>query len=81
MHTARLRLDCGDAATCQAVADALAPEIPDAPPGVTASARPERDALIVELQADDLAGLRAAVNGLVRLADAAARALPADGNR
>lgn len=80
MHGATLRLECGDAATARAVRDALAVELEDGPAGTHTSVIADGSALSVAVEAVDLAGLRATLNGVVRLADAAAGTLAPDGN-
>jgi tRNA threonylcarbamoyladenosine modification (KEOPS) complex Pcc1 subunit len=74
-HRASLRLAARDAAAAQAVAAALAPEAADGPEGAAASVAADGAAVVLEVAASDLSTLRAALHGLVRLADVAARAI------
>jgi tRNA threonylcarbamoyladenosine modification (KEOPS) complex Pcc1 subunit len=80
MHAATLRLACPDARAASAVRDALAVEASDGPEGTTLVLAVEGPALLLRVAAVDLAALRAALNGAVRLADAALGALAAHGN-
>jgi tRNA threonylcarbamoyladenosine modification (KEOPS) complex Pcc1 subunit len=73
MHTADLSLPC--AGQAQAVRRALQPEADDLPDGATCTLQVDGDVLRAHLQARDLAGMRAAINSVVRLADAATRSL------
>jgi tRNA threonylcarbamoyladenosine modification (KEOPS) complex Pcc1 subunit len=73
MHTADLTLPC--AGHAQAVRRALQPEADDLPDGASCTLTVDGDVLKAHLEARDLAGLRAAINSVVRLADAAVRAL------
>ena len=77
MHCADITLDVQDAAALRA---ALDPE--QGPDGTTTRWSTESGRLTAHLEADDLSALRAAIQGALRLADAAARALarPGDGN-
>lgn len=70
VHHARLRLDVEHP---EAVAQAVALEVADGPEGSSAHLRVEADALDVVVEADTVSSLRAALNSVVRLLDAAAR--------
>ncbi len=71
---ARISLDLGDSHTARAVHAALLPEMAEGPDGSSAQLRLDGIALVADIVADDLSTLRAAMNGFVRLADAARRA-------
>ena len=78
-HTAQLRFELGDEATAEAVRQALMPEMADGPEGTAVTLRREGATLHADVRAADLAGLRAGLNGVVRLLDAAAKvAAPAE---
>jgi tRNA threonylcarbamoyladenosine modification (KEOPS) complex Pcc1 subunit len=73
MHEADVTLPCGRHA--EAVRRAIQPEADDLPEGATCQLSLDGDSLVAHLQARDLAGLRAALNSVVRLADAALRTM------
>ena len=75
MHAATLRLDAPDPAAADAVRRALLVELADGPAGVVTRLRCEGSAILADVQADDLSGLRAAITGLVRLGSAALASL------
>ncbi|MEK6985912.1 MAG: KEOPS complex subunit Pcc1 [Candidatus Thermoplasmatota archaeon] len=74
-HTATLKLAARDIEAARAVAQALAVELRDGPEGVRATLRADGPAVVVELRAEDLSGLRAAITGITRLGSAALGAL------
>lgn len=74
-HRAELTFQCGSAAQAAQLQVVLAAEQGDGPEGSTLSLRVEEDVLQASLQAVDLATLRAAINSVTRLADAALRTL------
>jgi tRNA threonylcarbamoyladenosine modification (KEOPS) complex Pcc1 subunit len=73
MHNAEFELDAGDATTCDAVARALAVELADGPEGSRATIRADSRTLHIAIEAGDASALRAAMNSVLRLADAALR--------
>ena len=76
-HTAQLRFELGDEATAEAVLQALLPEMADGPDGTAVTLRRDEGTLHADVGAADLAGLRAVLNGVVRLLDAARQAAAA----
>jgi len=72
-HRASLVLRTPSPAVAQAVAGALALEAREGPEGCRVDVRAAESALEVDVEAGDLADLRAALNSVVRLLDAAAR--------
>ena len=74
-HRATLRFDLPDPDSARAVASALSPEVADGPGGSATTLRVEAATLHAELEADSVSGLRAALNSVVRLLDAAMRSL------
>lgn len=74
-HTATLQLAARDVASARAVARALEVELRDGPEGVHATLRADGPAIVVDLSAADLSGLRAAITGITRLGSAALGAL------
>lgn len=79
MNTARVVVDLGDARQAQAVLAALQPETSDGPEGTATRLALEGTAIMAELEAPDVSGLRAALNSLIRLLDAAWKATEAGG--
>ena len=77
MHAADLRLDCKTPADANAVLGALQPEVADSAGGSRVALRLEGAILHAAIQAPDLASLRANVNSVARLADAALRSVKA----
>lgn len=75
MHRATLSFDLGDPGRADAVLGALAPEVADGPEGTTTAIRCDGTVLHADLEAQTVSGLRAALNGVVRLLDAAMRTL------
>ncbi|MES2155896.1 MAG: KEOPS complex subunit Pcc1 [bacterium] len=73
MHEATIRLGLGTHAVAAAVVRALAAEQADAPEGVTVTLRADGSDLVADLAAADLPTMRAAMTGVIRLADAASR--------
>lgn len=76
-HRAELSFDCGDATTAHLLEQALSAEANDGPRGSETILRVEGVCLCAQVQAAELATFRAAVNSVVRLADAALRTLDA----
>lgn len=74
-HRAVLAFHLPDPGSADAVARALSVEVADGPEGSTTTLRVEGATLHAELEADTVSGLRAALNGVVRLLDAAVRTL------
>jgi tRNA threonylcarbamoyladenosine modification (KEOPS) complex Pcc1 subunit len=74
-HRAELRLGCPGPEAARAVADALGVEALEGPDGTWTEARADGPDVVVRVAAQDLAGLRAALHGVVRLVDAACRTL------
>ncbi len=73
VHTAELDLDCGDETAARIVAAAVQSEAEEGPEGTRAELRQDGARLRVRIESDDLSRLRAALQSLVRLADAAHR--------
>lgn len=76
LHSAEVVLPCGDAGRADVVRRAIQAETDEAPEGATCRLTIEGPDLKATLSAADVAGLRAALNTVVRLADAALRTLP-----
>lgn len=74
-HRATLSFDLADPADARAAVRALEPEVADGPEGSTATLRAEGATVHADLSAETVSGLRAALNGVVRLLDAAVRSL------
>ena len=74
-HRAEFRLACPDPAAAEAVAAALAVEAQEGPDGSVTEVGAEGALVVVRIWAGDLAALRAAAHGAVRLVDAARRTL------
>lgn len=79
MHEATLRLAAADPASADAVRRSLLVELADGPGGVRTTLSVDGSALVAQVRADDLSGLRAAVTGLVRLGNAALASLAGQG--
>lgn len=79
MHTLHLEVECPDAATAQAVRDAVAIEARDGPGGARIRLSVAGAALLVEVEADEPGNLKAAAHGTLRLADMALAALASGG--
>jgi tRNA threonylcarbamoyladenosine modification (KEOPS) complex Pcc1 subunit len=80
-HTAQVTLPCGTAQQAEWVRRAIQTEVDEAPDGAVCRLAIAGSDLRAELEARDLAGLRAALNTLVRLADAALGTVQAKGPR
>lgn len=79
-HTAHITLPCGTAGQAEWVRQAIQSEADEAPDGATCRLGVVGSDLVAAIAADDVAGLRAAVNSVVRLADSALRTMaPGDG--
>lgn len=78
-HTAEVTIPCGTAQQAGWVRRAIQAEVDEAPDGAACALSLRGADLHAELRAGDLAGLRAALNTLVRLADAALRTVEAKG--
>ena len=78
-HSAEVTLPCGTAEKADWVRRAIQTEVDEAPEGASCTLSLRGGDLHAEVQASDLAGLRAALNTLVRLADAALRTVEARG--
>jgi len=78
-HTAEVTLPCGTAQQAEWVRRAIQAEVDEAPDGAACSLRLQGADLHADIRASDLAGLRASLNTLVRLADAALRTVEAKG--
>lgn len=78
-HTAQVTLPCGTAEQADWVRRAIQAEVDEAPDGAACALSLHGAELRAEIRANDLAGLRAALNTLVRLADAALRTVEAKG--
>lgn len=78
-HTAEVTLSCGNAQHAEWVQRAIQAEVDEAPDGATCSLTLRGADLHATVHASDLAGLRASLNTLVRLADAALRTVEAKG--
>lgn len=76
-HSAEVTLPCGSAEQAEWVRRAIQAEVDEAPDGAHTVLRTEGERLHASLEAADVAGLRAALNTLVRLADAALRTVQA----
>ncbi|MHB1260581.1 MAG: KEOPS complex subunit Pcc1 [Thermoplasmatota archaeon] len=78
-HSAEVTLPCGTAQQADWVRRAIQAEVDEAPDGAACTLSLHGAELRAEIRANDLAGLRAALNTLVRLADAALRTVEAKG--
>jgi tRNA threonylcarbamoyladenosine modification (KEOPS) complex Pcc1 subunit len=76
-HTASVTLPCGTAEQADWVRRAIQAEVDEAPDGASCTLTLAGPDLHAEVRASDLAGLRASLNTLVRLADAALRTVEA----
>lgn len=79
MHHADVTLDCGTAEKAGWVRRAIQAEVDEAPDGAHTTLALDDAVLRARIEAADVAGLRAALNTLVRLADAALRTVEASG--
>lgn len=79
LHRAEATIPCGGARQAGWVLRAIRDEAADAPEGAACDLSVEGDALKARIVAGDLAGLRASLNTVVRLADAALRTIQAGG--
>jgi tRNA threonylcarbamoyladenosine modification (KEOPS) complex Pcc1 subunit len=77
MHLADVAIPCGGPAEAAWVLRAIRDEVADAPEGASCDLSAEGGALRARIAAADLAGLRASLNTVVRLADAALRTIEA----
>ena len=77
MHRAEATIPCGGDREAGWVLRAIRDEAADAPDGAACELSVEGGALRARIQAADLAGLRASLNTVVRLADAALRTVEA----
>lgn len=75
MHTAMIRLPMGDTETADVLGKAVAVEASDGPEGTTTSVSQDGEHVCVEVTAANVSDLRAAVNGILRLLDAAQRSI------
>lgn len=80
-HTAEVTLPCGSAEQAGWVRRAIQAEADEAPDGATCTLTLRGSGLHAAIEASDLAGLRASLNTVVRLADAALRTVQAGGPR
>lgn len=78
-HTASVTLPCGSPQQADWVRRAIQAEVDEAPDGAACTLTLDGADLRAEVRASDLAGLRAALNTLVRLADAALGTVEARG--
>ncbi|HUR24766.1 MAG TPA: KEOPS complex subunit Pcc1 [Candidatus Thermoplasmatota archaeon] len=78
-HTADVTIPCGTAQQADWVRRAIQAEADEAPDGATCTLTLQGPDLRAEIRASDLAGLRASLNTVVRLADAALRTVEAGG--
>ena len=78
-HTATVTLPCGSSARAEIVRRAIQAETDEAPEGATCRLAVAGAELTAMVEAADVAGLRAALNTVVRLADAALRTLGPQG--
>ncbi len=74
-HDADLSFPLPDPDSARAVAEALRPEVADGPEGSTTVLAVEGAVVRARVTADSVGGLRAALNSVVRLLDAAVRTL------
>lgn len=74
-HRADLTFACGDARTATLLERTLQAEATEGPDGSTLALAVKGDDLQARLEARDVATLRAAINSVARLADAALRTL------
>jgi tRNA threonylcarbamoyladenosine modification (KEOPS) complex Pcc1 subunit len=77
MHRAEATIPCGGPRQAEWVLRAIRDEAADAPEGASCDLSVEGGALRARIAAADLAGLRASLNTVVRLADAALRTVEA----
>ena len=78
-HTADVTIPCGSEQHAKWVRQAIQAEVDEAPDGAQASLSVDGSTLRAVIQAEDLAGLRASLNTVVRLADAALRTVQTRG--
>jgi tRNA threonylcarbamoyladenosine modification (KEOPS) complex Pcc1 subunit len=77
LHTAEATIPCGGDRQAGWVLRAIRDEVADAPEGAVCTLSVEGGDLRARIAAADLAGLRASLNTVVRLADAALRTVQA----
>jgi tRNA threonylcarbamoyladenosine modification (KEOPS) complex Pcc1 subunit len=77
VHSASLTLPCGSPTQADWVRRAIQAEVDEAPDGAHCTLRVEGADLHATIEAADVAGLRASLNTVVRLADAALRTVEA----
>ncbi len=71
VHQARLRLACDSPELAEIIVQAIQPELIDAPGGTRTELRLDGPVVEASISAPSLADLRASVNNVVRLLDAA----------
>lgn len=74
-HQASVTLPCGSSARAELVRRAIQAETDEAPEGAACALSVDGADLRADVTAADVAGLRAALNTVVRLADAALRTI------
>lgn len=74
-HRADVTLPCGSATRAAIVRQAIQAEADEPPEGARIELATDGADLTASIRADDVAGLRAALNTVVRLADAALRTI------
>ena len=79
LHSAEVTLPCGTPHRADIVRRAIQAETDEAPEGATCRLTVEGAELKASVSAADVAGLRAALNTVVRLADAALRTMEPEG--
>lgn len=73
MHTASLAVPCTDPDEARVLHQALEVETRDGPEGSTVTLRVQDATIAIEVEAPDTSTLRAALNSVLRLLDAAQR--------
>lgn len=73
MHAASVTIPCTDPDEARVLRQALEVEVADGPEGTTAILTVEGSDLTVAVEAGDVSSLRAALNSVLRLLDAARR--------
>ncbi len=76
-HDAELRLECPSSQAAIWILAAVSPELEDGPEGATCDVKVDGSAVVAKLSAPDVSTLRAAINTVTRLVDAAQRSAAA----
>ncbi|MEK6975050.1 MAG: KEOPS complex subunit Pcc1 [Candidatus Thermoplasmatota archaeon] len=74
-HRAELTFDCGSASTAALLLRTLGAEATEGPEGSSVRLRVQAGVVHADVEGEDIATLRAAINSVARLADTALRTL------